>query len=344
MRARIWLTVTAAALVVATSSRTVVAGPIPAFDHIFVILMSNQSYSSVIGSSNAPYINGLAAQYGVATNYVAPSAIPAANNLALVGAATFGVPQLGQCNPTNCGTPSVTPISAPNIAVDRIATSGRTWKAYLESMGGACNLASSGSYDVVHNPLVYFSDVQSSTTTCDTRAVDYGSLAGDLSSVATTANFVFIVPNACDDMSGTAGTCTVSNPVSQGDQWLMAALPTILGSPAYSSQRSLILVLWDGWPSNGFGTPGAVPALVIAKNVKAGFQSANAYSPYSVLSTIEQSWGLASLTTNDASASPMSDFFVSAAAPAGGSWTSALLAALLGLCGVTAGLQRKTRR
>ena len=47
------------------------AGTVPAFDHIFTIVMENHSYSQIIGSGSAPYINSLAAKYGLATNYFA---------------------------------------------------------------------------------------------------------------------------------------------------------------------------------------------------------------------------------------------------------------------------------
>ena len=43
----------------------------PAFDHIFTIVMENHSYGQIIGSGSAPYINSLAAKYGLATNYFA---------------------------------------------------------------------------------------------------------------------------------------------------------------------------------------------------------------------------------------------------------------------------------
>jgi K+-transporting ATPase c subunit len=37
--------------------------------HVFLLVEENHSYSNVIGSSAMPYLNGLAEQYGLATNY-----------------------------------------------------------------------------------------------------------------------------------------------------------------------------------------------------------------------------------------------------------------------------------
>lgn len=39
------------------------------FQHVFVIMMENTSYSSLIGNPNAPWINSAAKTYGLATSY-----------------------------------------------------------------------------------------------------------------------------------------------------------------------------------------------------------------------------------------------------------------------------------
>src|SRR5690242_3881220 len=41
----------------------------PGYKHVIWIWMENHSYNSIIGSSQAPYINSLAAECGLATNY-----------------------------------------------------------------------------------------------------------------------------------------------------------------------------------------------------------------------------------------------------------------------------------
>jgi hypothetical protein len=54
--------------------------------------------------------------------------------------------------------------------------------------------------------------------------------------------------------------------------------------------------------------------LVISPQVGAGFHSTTPYTHYSLLRTLEVAWGLAPLGSNDAAASPMSDFFTPAVA------------------------------
>ncbi|MGE5141518.1 MAG: hypothetical protein ACM3JD_18785, partial [Rudaea sp.] len=47
-------------------------GPkIPKFDHIFVLVEENRNSTQVIGNAQAPYINTLATQGSLATNYFA---------------------------------------------------------------------------------------------------------------------------------------------------------------------------------------------------------------------------------------------------------------------------------
>src|SRR5205085_12389608 len=50
---------------------TVAVAQVPRFDHVIIVAEENKSYSSVAGSSAMPYLNGLAAQYSLATNYYA---------------------------------------------------------------------------------------------------------------------------------------------------------------------------------------------------------------------------------------------------------------------------------
>jgi hypothetical protein len=46
-------------------------GSVPQFGHVVVVLEENHSYSEVVGNSAMPYLNSLASQYGLATEYFA---------------------------------------------------------------------------------------------------------------------------------------------------------------------------------------------------------------------------------------------------------------------------------
>src|SRR5690348_17595553 len=47
------------------------SGTVPHFGHVVLVVEENHSYSEVIGNSAMPYLNSLASQYGLATQYFA---------------------------------------------------------------------------------------------------------------------------------------------------------------------------------------------------------------------------------------------------------------------------------
>ena len=52
-------------------ARPPVGGTVPVVGHVFIVVEENADYANVIGSTAMPYLNGLAARYGLATEYYA---------------------------------------------------------------------------------------------------------------------------------------------------------------------------------------------------------------------------------------------------------------------------------
>src|SRR6266568_3617933 len=155
---------------------------VPAYAHVFIVLMENHSYSEIVGSSSAPYISSLAAKGTSAGNYFATDHPSLPNYAELTSGQSFA-------NATSdCDPSSTCQSTAANIA-DGIEGSGRTWKAYEESMGSACNMATTGQYGARHDPFVYYTDITSNPARCQAHVVDYSNLATDLKSAATTPNY-----------------------------------------------------------------------------------------------------------------------------------------------------------
>src|SRR5437899_8224037 len=278
----------AAALRAATSS-------IPVFDHVFIVIMENTSATSIIGNNTqAPYINSLATQNSYSSSYYAITHPSLPNYLALTGASTFGI--TNDCLPSSC------PVNASNIA-DRIEGSGRTWKAYMESMPVACDTADAAPYAVKHNPFVYYNDIRTNVARCQAHDVPYTQLALDLTTAATTPNYVWITPNMCNDMHD----CSIAT----GDIWLKGQIPSILASPAFTQQNSLLLLTWD---EDDFSGNNRVDLVAAGPQVKRGYVSGAGYNHYSMLSTIESAWNLSALNSGtDGSSAPMSDLVGSTA-------------------------------
>ena len=254
----------------------------PTYTHVIWIWMENHSYNTIIGSSQAPYINSVASECGLATNYhnishpSLPNYMAGTSGLAYKGIAKFD----SDCNPVpGCVT-----------SAKSIFGQGETWKAYEETMPSNCDKSNSGNYAVRHNPPPYYTSLKG----CATKDVPFTQLATDLAAGKLPA-FSFITPNLIDDMHN--GT------VADGDNWLSANLPTILNSPEYTSGSTAVFITWDegeGGTSNKCATNTTdvgchVATLLISPSTPAGKKSGTLFNHYSLLGTAEQLLGLPKL-------------------------------------------------
>ena len=87
------------------------------FQHVFVIMMENTGYDSLIGNPNAPWINAAAATDGLATNAYGVTHPSQPNYIAMTSGSTNGVADDNDIT-----------IDVPNI-VDQLEAGGKTWNA-----------------------------------------------------------------------------------------------------------------------------------------------------------------------------------------------------------------------
>src|SRR5215471_3165388 len=96
-------------------------------DHVFLIMMENHGYTQIINNPNAPFINNLALNANLATNYFAIAHPSLTNYLEIVGGSNFGVLsdndpdwhnlycatnlKIGVANTDNPPSPAICPIS-----------------------------------------------------------------------------------------------------------------------------------------------------------------------------------------------------------------------------------------
>jgi phospholipase C len=299
----------------AASAHTDVSnGKLKNFQHVFIIMMENTSYSSLIGNSNAPWINSAAVTYGLATNYTGVSHPSQPNYIAATSGSTNGV--------TNDND---TTIDVPNIA-DQIEGSGRTWKAYMQSyalcatpLDHACG---NQLYERKHNPFISYADIQNNPARV-ANIVDFSQFATDLAN-NNVPNYSWISPDQCNDMHGRAGPSSdpcnfgnVSGLISTGDTFLKNTVGEIMNSPAFNG-NSVIFITWDesDFPfSDTSGCCDAVPGgghvvtLTISHSDHSARTSSIAYNHYSMLATIEGGWKLGCLafTCDTANVPTMSD-------------------------------------
>jgi acid phosphatase len=242
------------------------AAPVPAFDHVVVIVFENKESSSILGSRAAPTFNSYARRYAKLTRYYGVTHPSLPNYLALVSGSTQGIT-------TDC-TSCV--VDAQNLA-DTIEASGRTWKTYAEGQPAPGFLGGfSGRYAKKHNPFAYFRDIADDP---GRRAllVPLTRLGTDLRARAL-PSFSLVVPDLCHSMHD----CSVS----VGDTWLRSQAGKFLKLP-----KTVVFVIFDeGGTSVGGG--GHTVALVLGTAVKLGSRFTRVTGHYGVLRTIEQAWGL----------------------------------------------------
>jgi len=275
------------------------------FQYIVTILMENNGLCDVTsslvsgcGSASipAPYTTSLAQSYGFNTHYTGVGHPSEPNYVALFGGSTFGYTADGYC----CFQ-----LNSPNL-VDRLEAAGLTWKAFAEdsSGSGTCGFMPPRSGD--HYPFIDFSDMKTSAR-CANMLATTSPL--DLEFVATLngatlPNYVWLTPNDCDNMH----SCSVAT----GDAYLATLVPLILSSRMFTTQNAALFIVFDegnDFCPTGNSSSDCVVAEWSGPAVKKAYSSTTSYNHYSYLSTLEAEWNLASLTPNDASATPMTEFF-----------------------------------
>jgi hypothetical protein len=244
--------------------------------HVVWVLMENKDYSSVIGSGSAPYINGLARRYGLATNYSAISHPSLPNYIALTSGSDQGI--------SDDSDPSSHPLNVPSIFSQLPGGASRSLE---QGMPSHCARGDSGEYAVRHNPETYYTNLGQG---CNRYDVPFGAKP-DLS-----ARFTFVTPNLINDMH--------DGSVGDGDRFLQGYVPALMATPQYRARNTVIFITWD---ENEGGGNNQVPCIVISPfthTVKDGTR----YTHYSLLRTTEALLGLP-LLGNARSANSMTGKF-----------------------------------
>lgn len=292
------------------------------FQHVFIIMMENTGFATLIGNANAPFINSAASTHGLSTNYTGVTHPSQPNYIAATSGSTNGV-----------ANDSDITIDVTNI-VDQLEGAGKTWKAYMQSLSlcstkldHACG---NQLYERKHNPFVSYLDIQSNPARM-ANIVDFSEFSSDLAG-GRVADYSWISPDQCSDMHGRGGPSTdpcnfgdVAGLIFAGDTFVMNAVNAIMNSSAWNG-NSVIFIAWDesdftGSGFNGFGDDsgccdavpgqggGHVVAIAISHSDHSARTSDTAFNHYSILATIQEGWQLGCLgfTCDTANVQPMAD-------------------------------------
>jgi phosphatidylinositol-3-phosphatase len=294
-----------AALVLGWMTVSAGAAPLPPIRTVFVILMENESLSSIKGNPSAPFINTvLLPQASHCEQYYAIGHPSLPNYLWLEAGTAFGI--------TNDDPPSVHSQPTTNHLVSLLNRAGISWRAYEENISGAVlPLVDAYPYAVRHNPFVYFQDVTGTNNPSDPYGIahvrPYSELARDLASQSA-ASYNFITPNVCSDMHDSCPP--LSNPILQGDTWLSEEIPKIMNSSAYTNNGA-IFVVWDEGSSTS--TIGMIVLSPLARGN--GYSSSVMYTHSSMLRTVQEIFHVTPLLGDAANAANLSDLFRPSVSP-----------------------------
>ena len=327
-----------------------VSAATPRIRHVFVLVLENQSFKVTFGDdSPAPYLaKTLRGQGMLLTQYYGIGHASLDNYIAMIS----GQPP-NEDTQRDCGTFNEFALRSPALDAkgralghgcvyptfvktlpDQLEAKGFTWRGYMEDMGNnpareratcghsaigtheTLNHATSGDeYAVKHDPFMYFHTIIDDQARCDAHVVALDHLPTDLGSIATTPNYVYIVPNLCNDGHDNPCLGRTDGGLAVVGAFLQKWVPQILSSAAFKKDGLLIITFDEAdsanpaedslaccgeeplpgaaFPPGGNGPGGGrIGAVLLSPFIAGGTASDHAYNHYSLLRTVEDQFGL----------------------------------------------------
>jgi len=313
--------------------------------HVFIIVLENQNFDTIFGPKTvAPYLGrDLPKKGAMFNNYYATGHASLGNYITMISGQPQAPTTIADCRIfvdfTLAGAPA--PIDAQGIAkgdgcvypvavktvADQLWEHHLTWHGYMEDMGndparegktcarpatggnGVLPATATDAYAYRHNPFIYFHSILDREESCNENVVNFSSLTRDLKKIETTANYVFITPNVCND--GHDAPCKDGRPggLVTANAWLKLWVPRILGSPAYKKD-GLLIITFDEAANDasaccneptgpnvtapGYYGPGGgrIGAILLSPFIKPGTVVNVPINHYGMLRSIEEIFGL----------------------------------------------------
>lgn len=256
---------------------------------MFIVVEENTNYANVIGNTSMPYLNGLAQQYGLATQYYADTHPSIGNYFMLT------VGDVVTNNDSYSG-----PLVTGDNVVRELLKAGKTWKSYAEDLPRVGYTGPGvGNYARRHNTLAFLADVANDSTQVK-NLVPFSQFATDLTNNIL-PNYSFIVPNLCNDGHDCA--------LSTADSWLKTHIDPLIKSAQFQ-QDGLLIIVFDESSSDNTNGGGRVPLVIVSAKAKRGYQSTTHYQHESTLRLSLSALGLTTFPNHAANAPDMSEFFV----------------------------------
>jgi phosphatidylinositol-3-phosphatase len=247
------------------------AAALPRPAHVIIVVEENRG--NILGNKAAPFMTTLAAHGANMTQSFAETHPSEPNYLALFAGNTFGVTK-DSC-PVSGG-------NAPNLGSE-LLSGGYTFIGYAEDMPAAGSpVCSAGKYARKHVPWANFTNVPAA------NSLPFSSFpTGNYANLPTVS---FVIPNNDNNMH--------DGSIAQADAWLNRNLSGYANWAL--ANNSLLILTWDEDDDDNHNR---IPTVIYGAHVQPGTYNEQ-ISHYSVLSTLEQMYGLPK-TGNAANAAPI---------------------------------------
>ena len=246
--------------------------PLPAPDHIVIVILENHPYSHIKGAGSAPHLNALISDPNTAlfTRSYAIEHPSQPNYLDFYAGCNQGV--------TDDAVPSGIPYTTANLG-RQLLDAGKTFITYSENLPSVgYNGASSGAYARKHNPAANWMGTGTNQIP-DTTNKPFTAFPADFSTLPTVS---YVIPNQDNDMHNGIDPFTITT----ADTWVNDNLDAYIQWA--KTHNSLFILTFD--EDNG-GENNRIFTLFTGQMVN-GAQYGDTINHYSVLRLIEDMYGL----------------------------------------------------
>lgn len=276
------------------------AGEAARFDHIYVIVLENHDFDDAFDEERTAFLNRLAHEQGLATQYFGVTHPSLPNYLAMISGDDHGVnDDAPSCFASDLGPAQSCRHIQGDSLVDSLEAAGLTFSAYLEGApnDGALQQGFPGPganalYAQKHNPFIYFDQLAKDPSRL-AKLKTFDALPLDLA--ATAPNFSFIVPNQCHDGHGLP-TCRDEAQLQRDYDAFVASTVALIRSSKNWTENSAIVITFDEGESShkseaAAKTDNRIPAIVVTQCGGPATTDAR-LDHYALLATIEDGFGL----------------------------------------------------
>ena len=265
----------------------------PKIDHVVVVVLENTTAEDILDKkkADAPFLNGLVARGAQLDKMYGVDHASLPNYLAMISGQASTAETRADCFVYSC----VYEPGQDETVVDQMEARNLTWKGYIDGMESPCVHSEEGrvekyrtGYATRHNPFLYFAGIVRNQARCAAHDVPVSQLAAD-ATAGTLPNLSFIVPDTCHD----AHDCSLS----VADTWIKENVGPLLTRPEIID-HGLVVFTFDeaedgdqrGCCENSRG--GRIATWLVGTGITPGVHTTVPYNHYSLLRTIEDSFGL----------------------------------------------------